>query len=263
MNILDIQHLSKKYSNTQLALDALNLRVSRGSIFGFLGPNGAGKSTTINIIAGLVRKTSGRVSFSGEEITDRSFEYKRMIGFVLERPTFFEKLTGKEYLEFAGSMYDIEKQDAQTRSDELLEYFDLSEKRNMLIEGYSNGMKKKISLAAALIHHPQLLILDEPLEGMDPVSAVRTKEVLLDLKSRGTSILIASHQLDSMEILCDEVAIVDHGKNVFQTTMAGMRDSFKNEVTRERYRSLEELFIDVIAGDNKNKSLPRISWPTP
>jgi ABC-2 type transport system ATP-binding protein len=192
-----------------------------------------------------------------------SFEYKRHIGFVLERPTYFEKLSGMEYLEFAGAMYDIGEGDIRTRAQELLEYFDLSEKRSALIETYSNGMKKKISLAAAMIHHPQLLILDEPLEGMDPVSAVRTKEVLLDLKIRGTSVIIASHQLDSVEILCDEIAIIDKGKNIFQSTIAGVRDIVRNEGTQERYGSLEAFFVDIIGNHGNHSHSSTISWLTP
>jgi len=261
MNILEIHDLIKRYKGGALALDRLNVTVKKGQTIGVLGPNGAGKSSTINIIAGILRKDSGRVTYDGVEITESSYLYKRSVGFVLERPVYFEKLSGNEYLEFAGSMFGLDKPDCRKRADELLDYFDLREKQDAWIETYSNGMKKKISLAAALIHRPLLLILDEPLEGMDPISAVRTKELLVNIRRKGTSVVIASHQLDIVEKLCDDVAIIDKGRLVYQSPVSDVYEDGWNGAGRQTYHSLEELFVHVIAGENGTVPSKNIDWP--
>lgn len=261
MNILELHGLVKTYKKGTLALDRLDLGVKKGQILGLLGPNGAGKSSTINILAGIIRKDAGTIHFCGEEIRDMSYAYKGSMGFVLEEPVFFGKLSGREYLEFAGAMFGIDKTECSQRVDELLDYFDLRDKQNAWIETYSNGMKKKVSLAAALIHRPRLLVLDEPLDGMDPISALRTKNLLVDIKQKGTSVLVASHQLDSVEKLCDEIAIIDKGKVVYQSLVSDICGQIKDDATKEQYHSLEELFVDVIAGRNTAPA-KELAWPT-
>jgi len=259
--ILQIESLRKKYLIAKNnAVDNVSLGVEQGIVFGFLGPNGAGKSTTINIIARMIRKDSGKVIFDGKEIQDGDYKYKRYIGFVLERPTYFDKLSVKEYLEFAGSMYDIEKEEVKRRTAELIEFFDLTEKQNEWIEKYSAGMKKKVSLAAAIIHRPKLLILDEPLEGIDPVSAKRIKDNLKLMAQNGTTVFITSHVLDTVEKLCDEVAIINKGKIVFQSKTQDIRTKIKDEITNETYQSLEEIFIDAVAEENGTKAKDKLSW---
>jgi len=261
MNILQIECIKKKYYLAKApAVSDVSFCIQQGSIFGFLGPNGAGKSTTINIIARMIRKDAGKVYFCGEEIKEGDYEYKRHIGFVLERPTYFEKLTVKEYLEFVGSMYDLDKHETSRRTDELVEFFDLSEKRNEWIEKYSAGMKKKVSLAAAIVHNPKLLILDEPLEGIDPVSAKRIKNNFRLMAQNGTSVLITSHVLDTIEKLCDEIAIINRGRIVFQSKTEDIRNRIKNELTNETYQSLEEIFIDVVADKNEEQQKGKLSW---
>ncbi len=261
MNILRLESISKKYLFTkQYAVDNLNLLVDEKCIFGFLGPNGAGKSTTINIIARLVRKDAGKIYFCNEEIKDGDYEYKRYIGFVLERPMYFDRLTGKEYLEFVGSMYDLDKEQKKKRVKELLDVLELAEKQDEWIEKYSAGMKKKVSLAAAIIHNPKLLILDEPFEGIDPVSAKRIKDILKSMVKNGTSVLITSHVLDTIEKLCDEIAIINKGKIVYQSKTEDMRNKVKNELTQETYQSLEEIFIDVVSDKTEKKMEGKLSW---
>jgi ABC-2 type transport system ATP-binding protein len=261
MNILQLEAISKKYLFAkQPAVDNLNLTVTENNIFGFLGPNGAGKSTTINIIARLVKKDAGRVIFCDKETKNGDYEYKRNIGFVLESPMYFEKLSIKEYLEFVGSMYDLDYRETAKRSEELIEFFELTDKRNEWIEKYSVGMKKKVSLAAAIIHHPKLLILDEPLEGIDPVSAKHIKDNLRLMAKNGTSVLITSHVLDTVEKLCDEIAIINNGKLVYQTKTEDIRNKIKNELTHETYQSLEEIFVDVVSNKNEEKPKGRLSW---
>jgi ABC-2 type transport system ATP-binding protein len=261
MNILKVELLTKKYLFAKTcAISDVSFCVQEGSIFGFLGPNGAGKSTTINIIARMIQKDAGKVYFCGEEIKEGDYEYKRHIGFVLERPTYFEKLTVREYLEFVGSMYGIDKKETSKRTEELIEFFELSEKRNEWIEKYSAGMKKKVSLAAAIIHRPKLLILDEPLEGIDPVSAKRIKENLKLMTQNGTSVLITSHVLDTIEKLCDEIAIINKGKIVHQSKTDNIRNKVKNELTQETYQSLEEIFIDVVTNKKEEQQKGKLSW---
>lgn len=258
MNALELHDLDKTYKRKTVALDHLNLKVPSGRIFGLLGPNGAGKSTAINILAGLVRRNGGEVLVLGDPIGDFDYEYKRDVGFVLEKPHYIEKLTVKEYLEFAAVMYDIEEAEARARAAELIEFFDLGEKRDQWIETYSTGMKKKVSLAAALIHHPRLLVLDEPLEGIDPVSARVIKENLRAMAERGITILITSHVLDTIEKLCDEIAIINHGKRVLQSTTENLRTRIKDELTGETFESLEDIFIETVGGDGDDTRT--LSW---
>ena len=197
--IISIKDFRKEYKKT-VAVNNLNLKIKRGSFFGFIGPNGAGKSTTVNFIAGLVKKDKGELRFDGQIITESSYKYKGRIGFVLEKPMYLEKLTGKEFLHFTGQMQKIDLPTVKQRTDELLAFMELIEKQDELIEKYSAGMKKKISLAAAMIHDPDILILDEPFEGIDPVSVNKIKENLKLMVKNGKTILLTSHVLEIVEL---------------------------------------------------------------
>jgi len=261
MNILRLESISKKYLLArQPAVENLNLSVNEKSIFGFIGPNGAGKSTTINIIARLVKKDEGKIYFCNDEIKDGDYEYKRYMGFVLERPMYFDRLTVKEYLDFVGSMYDLDNEQKKKRIKELIDVLELTEKQDEWIEKYSAGMKKKVSLAAAIIHNPKLLILDEPFEGVDPVSAKRIKDILKQMVNNGASVLITSHVLDTIEKYCDEIAIINKGKIVFQSKTGDIRNKVKNDLTKETYQSLEEIFIDVVSDKSEEKKEKKLSW---
>ncbi|MGC9093850.1 MAG: ABC transporter ATP-binding protein [Bacteroidota bacterium] len=260
MNCIEIKRLRKTYKRNVVALWDLDLKVPAGCIFGFVGPNGAGKSTTINILAGIIPKDSGEVFILGRKINEDDYEYKRNVGFILEEPHFIEKLTAKEYLEFVASMYKMAKGEAQKRVNELLEFFELQEKGSNWIETYSSGMKKKVSLAAAIIHRPQLLILDEPLEGIDPVSAKVIKDILRDMVQRGASVFISSQNLDTVEKLCDEVAIINRGRLLFQCKTEEIRKKIKDELSQETYQSLEEIFLDVVSQDGGQRDKKRLSW---
>ncbi|PIU44324.1 MAG: 3-dehydroquinate dehydratase [Ignavibacteriales bacterium CG07_land_8_20_14_0_80_59_12] len=260
MNCIEIKRLRKTYKKNVVALWNLDLNVPAGCIFGFVGPNGAGKSTTINIMAGIIPRDSGEIFILGGEIDEDDYKYKRNVGFILEKPHFIEKLTAKEYLEFVATMYKIDKVETQKRVNELLEFFELEEKRNDWIETYSAGMKKKVSLAAATIHNPKLLILDEPLEGIDPVSAKDIKDMLKMMKEKGTTIFLSSHNLDMVEKLCEEVAIMNKGKIVFQSKTKDIRKKLKDEVSQETYSSLEEIFIDIVSEENQENRKKALSW---
>jgi ABC-2 type transport system ATP-binding protein len=227
---------------------------------GFVGPNGAGKSTTINIIAGIVRKDDGEVRLLGDKIEPSDHKYKQNVGFVLEAPHYIDKLTAREYLRFVSTMYGISTREAERRIDELLDFLDLREKKKEKIESYSAGMKKKISLAAAIIHRPQILILDEPLEAIDPVSAKIIKDNLKLMVQQGVTILLSSHVLDTIEKFCDEIAIINKGKIVFQSKMEDIRSKLKDELGQETYSSLEEIFVEMVTENGKTDIEKRLSW---
>jgi ABC-2 type transport system ATP-binding protein len=257
--VIRITDVLKKYKNSIIALDNLTLSVNGGQIFGLVGPNGAGKSTLINIFANIISYDSGGIYIFGEKLNKNSFEYKRNSGFMLEKPTYIEKLTGDEFLQFAAFLYNKTSTEFSSRIEELLEFLDLEEKKDSLIETYSAGMKKKISFAAAIIHKPQLLILDEPLESIDPLSANSIKESLRLMAEKGTTVFLSSHNLDTVENICDEVAIINKGKIVFQSKTKDIRNKIKNDLNQETYKSLEEIFVDVVAeGGQKQKK--KLSW---
>ncbi len=260
MKGIELVGLQKEYAKGVKALDGLDLVVDEGTLLGFVGPNGAGKSTTINIIAGLVKKDAGQIRLLGEEIRPTDFEYKRNVGFVLENPRYIEKLTAREYLRFVATMYGIEDTEAKSRIDELIDFLDLESKRKARIETLSAGMKKKVSLAAAIIHRPKILILDEPLEAIDPVSAKMIKDNLKLMVQRGTTVLLSSHVLDTVEKLCDEIAIINKGRIVFRSRMEEIRTKLKDQLGEDAYSSLEEIFVEVVAENGGASHNKKLSW---
>ncbi len=260
MNAIELVGLQKTYAKGVKALDELDLIVNEGTLLGFVGPNGAGKSTTINILAGLIRKDAGEVRLLGEEIRPTDYEYKRDIGFVLESPRYIDKLTPREYLRFVGSMYGIGKKETESRADELLDFLELEVKKRTRIETLSAGMKKKVSFAAAIIHRPRILILDEPLEAIDPVSAKAIKDNLKLMVAGGTTVLLSSHVLDTVEKLCDEIAIINRGKIVLRSSMADIRSRLRNELGQETVSSLEEIFIKAVGEDGDLEAGKKLSW---
>jgi ABC-2 type transport system ATP-binding protein len=260
MNSIEVKGLKKTYKKRIRALDGLYLSVPQGCIFGLLGPNGAGKSTAINIMAGLVRKDEGEINILGKKVEENDYEYKRNIGFVLERPHYVEKLTAKEYLEFVAAMFQLDKRKRDKQIDELLGFFELEEKRDEWIASFSMGMKKKVLLAAAMIHQPKLLILDEPLESIDPLSAKAIKDNLKLMTTKGMTILLSSHNLYTVEKFCDEIAIIAKGKIVFEAKTEEIKNKIKNEVSQETYASLEEIFVEVVNKNSTQRKKDKLSW---
>jgi ABC-2 type transport system ATP-binding protein len=214
--------LTKVFGQTT-AVDRLSLRVARGRFFGFLGPNGAGKSTTIKMLTGLLRPTAGRVVIEGIRLADDPLAVKRVIGVVPEELPLYDRLTGEEYLTFAGRMHALPRGEVRRRVEELLEFLSLIEARDRLIADYSLGMKKKLALAAAIIHNPRLLFLDEPLNGIDPVSSRIVADLLRRIVAKGATIFFTSHVLDVVERLCHEVAVIDRGRIVAQGPLEVIR----------------------------------------
>ena len=241
-----VRDLRKMYG-ANAAVDGLNLTVPRGCFFGFLGPNGAGKSTTIRMLTGLAPPTSGEMEILGMRMPEREIDIKRRIGLVPDESILFDRLTGAEFLEFVGRMYGLERPVARERARGLLTLFELEENRKLIAE-YSKGMRKRVAMAAALIHHPDLFLMDEPFEGVDAVGARLMKDILLDQVRRGATIFLTSHVLDVVERLCDRVAIIHEGRIVVEGAM---------EELRHGAETLEDVFVRVVGAD---REFERLDW---
>jgi ABC-2 type transport system ATP-binding protein len=240
-----------KLFRKQPAVDGLTFEVARGRFFGFLGPNGAGKSTTIKMLTGLLRPTAGEVTIEGLPLATDLLAIKRLIGVLPEELPLYDRLTGEEYLHFAGRMYGLSRDETRGRTDELLQFLSLGDDRGKLIVDYSQGMRKKVALAAALIHSPRVLFLDEPLNGIDPVSGRVVTDLLRRLAGKGVTLFFTTHVLDVVERLCDEVAIIDKGRIVAQGTLDEIRAG------GGRDGSLEDVFLKLVSADLRREDL---SW---
>lgn len=234
------------------AVDDVSFSVGRGEMFGFLGPNGAGKTTTIKMITGLLYPSSGTAVIGGHDIQAEPLEAKRILGYIPDNPFLYEKLTGREYLSFMADLYSIKHADRSGRIEDLLRLFELHEKGNDLVQGYSRGMRQKIALAGALIHSPRIIILDEPTVGLDPKGARMMKDILRELCDRGTSVLISTHILEIAERMCDRVAIINRGCIIAMGTMeelrAGRGHEDGNGATPGSQKSLEDIFLELTGG---------------
>lgn len=253
--MINIEKLNKTYNGFK-ALENLDFEISSQSIFGLIGPNGAGKSTTINIICGITKKSSGNIKIFNLDLEKHSIKIKNKMGIVLEKLALFEGLTGIEHLTFVAEVYGLKRYEYEKRIDELLSYFDLSFAKERLIATYSKGMIKKLAFISAIIHKPKLLILDEPFDNVDPVSRKKMKDILIRMQNNGVTVFITTHSLAEIEFFCDEVAIINKGKIIFRSDTKDIHNKIKNEVTKETYSSLEEIFIDLTVEENdKTKEL--------
>jgi ABC-2 type transport system ATP-binding protein len=245
-----------------VAVDNLNLTLRRGSFFGFLGPNGAGKSTTIKMLTGLLAPTSGTIRVLGRDIAKEALEVKRRIGVVPEDLNLFERLTGAEMLIFTGRMYGLGKKEIAERSPELLDLMELSDEPKKLIVEYSHGMKKKLSLACALIHRPEILFLDEPFEGVDAIASRTLKDLLSRLTARGLTVFLTSHVLEIVERLCSDIAIISQGKLLAAGSLDELRKGIRvdSEGQQQGPISLEEYFIHVVGGDRSGSEKEVLQW---
>lgn len=238
-----------------VAVDNLNLTVRKGSFFGFLGPNGAGKSTTIKMLTGLLAPTSGRIRVLGQDLSEESLRIKRRIGVVPEDLNLFERLTGAEMLAFTGRMYGLEKSEIAQRAPELLDLMELRNEPRKLIVEYSHGMKKKLSLACALIHKPEILFLDEPFEGVDAIASRTLKDLLSRLTARGLTVFLTSHVLEIVERLCSDIAIISQGKLLAAGSLDELRKgiSLEDDGQHRRPMTLEEYFIHIVGGERRDE----------
>lgn len=226
------------------AVDDLNLTVQAGELFGFLGPNGAGKTTTIKMMTGLLRPSAGTAVIGGYDIQAEPLKAKSILGYIPDNPFLYDKLTGREFLNFMADLYSVTTQNRNRKIDDLLRLFELEEKGNELIQGYSRGMRQKIALAGALIHQPKVIFLDEPTVGLDPKSARLMKDILRKLCNEGTTVFVSTHILEIAERMCDRFAIINRGKIVAVGTMAELRAQAASET-----KSLEDIFLDLTSGD--------------
>jgi ABC-2 type transport system ATP-binding protein len=242
-----VRDLRKVYGE-KAAVDGLTLSVPRGCFFGFLGPNGAGKTTTIRMLLGLAAPTAGEIEMLGLPMPEQALAIKRRIGVVPEESVLFDRLTGAEHLEFAGRMYGLERRVAAVRARELLGLFELNGQPKKLIADYSKGMRKRLSMAAALIHRPELLLLDEPFEGVDAVGARMMKDLLLDQVRQGVTVFLTSHVMEVVERLCDRVAIIHQGRLVMEGATAELRSGTE---------TLEDAFVRLVGGE---RSLEKLDW---
>ena len=258
-NAVETSQLVKQFGNF-VAVDHLNLHVNRGSFFGFLGPNGAGKSTTIKMLTGLLAPTSGTLHVLGLDISTQAMQVKRLIGVVPEDLNLFERLTGAEMLSFTGRMYGLGKQEIAQRSKELLDLMELQEEPRKLIVEYSHGMKKKLSLACALIHRPEILFLDEPFEGVDAIASRTLKDLLSRLTARGLTVFLTSHVLEIVERLCTDIAIIAQGKLLASGSLNELRKGIRLEGDGEGPVSLEEYFIHVVGGTRTGSEEEVLQW---
>ncbi|HEY1924134.1 MAG TPA: ABC transporter ATP-binding protein [Candidatus Acidoferrum sp.] len=244
-----------------IAVDGMDLTVAAGQFFGFLGPNGAGKSTTIKMLTGLLAPTSGRVQLLGMDFAKNSIEVKRQIGVVPEGMGLFERLTGSEYLNFVGRMYGLDRETTRRRSEELLNFMQLADRPKSVIADYSHGMQKKLALAAAVIHGPRILFLDEPFEGVDALAAGALKALLGRMTERGVTIFLTSHVLEIVERLCSHVAIIHKGRLVAQGSLDELRAGVAGEQGSQT--TLEQIFLSIVGQGGATRSqLEELSWLT-
>ena len=264
MNIPAIRttELTRRFGDL-VAVNKICLTVGGGQFFGFLGPNGAGKSTTIKMLTGLLQPTAGQIEILGTDLEKSPVEVKRQIGVVPEGLALFERLTGAEYLHFVGRMYGLDRATTAQRTVELLEFMQLADRRKTLVADYSHGMKKKLAMAAAVIHGPKVLFLDEPFEGIDAIAAGTLKIMLNRMIARGATIFLTSHVLEIVERLCSHVAIIHRGDLVAQGSIQELRTGVESRLSpgdeREGEKlTLEQIFLEIVGGTRAAEQ--ELSW---
>jgi ABC-2 type transport system ATP-binding protein len=243
--------LTKSFGG-KTAVNGLSLVVRRGEFFGFLGPNGAGKSTTIKMMVGLLRPTAGAAFIGGVDVWREPLRAKELMGVLPEQLNLYERLSGRELIEFAGRLYDLPRDEVRRRAQSLLNVLTLADDADKLVVDYSVGMRKKVALAAALIHRPQVLFLDEPFEGIDPISSRVIRDILRDLTASGTTIFFSSHIMEVVERLCTRVGIIDGGTLIAEGTLADLR---ARAGSAGGDQSLEDIFLHLVGADKREGGL--------
>ena len=246
--MIELTNLTKRYGNFT-AVNAINLEVPRGELFGFLGPNGAGKTTTLRMIAGILRPTAGSVRIAGIDLAVDPIAAKSRLGFIPDRPFIYEKLTGAEFLRFVAGLYNQEGKQVEHRARELLALFDLEEWRDEMVESYSHGMRQKLIISSAFVHRPEVIVVDEPMVGLDPKAARILKDLFREYTRRGQTIMMSTHTLEVAEAMCDRIGIIQGGVIRACGTMADLRASAESGAT-----GLEEIFLRL-TGENAARAL--------
>lgn len=237
--MIELKELTKRYNDFP-AVNGLNLVVRKGEIFGFIGPNGAGKTTTINMMGGVLAPTSGAVMICGINMQDHPIKAKSKIGYIPDMPYLYEKLTGIEFLKFIGDLYGVDEDTFLNRSREKLRLFSLSEWADDLIESYSHGMKQRLVMAAALLHDPEVIIIDEPMVGLDPLVINMVKSLFQHLAKEGVTIFMSTHTLKVAEDICDRIGIIHKGSLIATGTAEDLKRDIQNKDA-----DLEEVFIKL------------------
>jgi ABC-2 type transport system ATP-binding protein len=240
--VIALAGLTKRYGSFT-AVDGIDLTVPKGELFGFLGPNGAGKTTTLRMIAGIILPTAGRIEIGGVDLARQALVAKRRLGYIPDRPFVYDKITGAEFLRFVAALYDAHDASLERRIDELLDLFELTAWKNALTESYSHGMRQKLIIASALIHRPEVIVVDEPMVGLDPKGARLLKDLFRQYVNRGGTVLMSTHTLEVAEGMCDRIAIMQSGRILARGTMAELR-----EQTASGDASLEDLFLRLTGG---------------
>jgi len=237
--MIELKDLTKKYVDFP-AVSNLNLSIQKGEIFGFIGPNGAGKTTTIKMIGGVLEPTSGSVMIAGISMKDNPEKAKSKIGFIPDRPYLYEKLTGMEFLKFVADLYGVDSDIFSEKAEQHLNMFSLLDWSNELIESYSHGMKQRLIMAAALLHDPEVIIVDEPMVGLDPVAIMMVKDLFRNLAKQGVSVFMSTHTLKIAEDICDRIGIIHKGHLIATGTTDDLQR--KAQVTDA---DLEQVFLNL------------------
>ena len=249
--MIELTQLSKKYGSFT-AVDAIDLFVPKGELFGFLGPNGAGKTTTLRMIAGILRPTAGTVKVAGFDLSRDAIAAKARLGFIPDRPFIYEKLTGMEFLRFVAGLYSQDGAQVEHRGRELLALFDLEEWRDELVESYSHGMRQKLIISSAFVHRPDVIVVDEPMVGLDPKAAKILKDLFREYTRRGHTIMMSTHTLEVAQTLCDRIGIIQSGTIRACGTMGDLRRN-----AERGDEGLEEIFLRL-TGENAARGLVEV-----
>ena len=245
------------------AVEDVTLSIAQGQFFGFLGPNGAGKSTTIKMLTGLLEPTSGTIEILGQPFTAGSLDLKRQIGVVPEGMALLGRLTAPEYLNFVGRMYGLDRETTHQRTEELLEFMQLADESKKLVTDFSHGMQRKLAMAAAVIHGPKVLFLDEPFEGVDAIAAGMLKNMLTGMLNRGATIFLTTHVLEIVERLCSHVAIISKGRLVANGSLDELRAGVASTLPgadKEEKLTLEEIFLSIVGASGELEPQQELSW---
>lgn len=236
--MLEFVNITKEYKKGIKAVDSLSMKVEKGSIFGFLGPNGAGKSTTIKMLVGLLAPSSGKILYNGKDIEKDSVSFKKIIAYVPDEPSFYQNISGYEYLNFIADIYSVPEQERKERIEKYAALFNLEAVLRDKIKSYSHGMGQKLSLIAALIHEPEIIILDEPMVGLDPKASRDVKDIMKEIAARGAIVFFSTHVLEVAQGICDEIGIIDKGHLI----ATGKVDEL---LERGDDTTLEEFFLSI------------------
>lgn len=249
--ILEVQSLKKSY-NGFIAVDGINFEVRRAEIFGFLGPNGAGKTTTINMLIGMARVTSGRILYNGTDLTKNIKKAQEIIGVVPDESNLYDEMSGFENLCFCGALYGLKKEIRENKAHQLLELFRLEDAAKKKFKAYSKGMKRKLTIAAALIHNPEILFLDEPTTGIDVASVRQIRNLIKELNEKGTTIFLTTHYIEEAERLCNRVAFITNGQIIRNDTVDNLiAESHTANGVEIRFAPAERILPDIVEGLKK------------